>query len=64
MTRFVAVEDMTEDVYDELFAIDAKGPYFTVQKLAPLMRDGSGIVLTTSVSDVKGLATSGAYAAT
>jgi NAD(P)-dependent dehydrogenase (short-subunit alcohol dehydrogenase family) len=64
VTRFVAVEDMTEEVYDELFAINAKGPYFTVQKLAPLMRDGSGIVLTTSVSGVKGLAASSAYAAT
>jgi NAD(P)-dependent dehydrogenase (short-subunit alcohol dehydrogenase family) len=64
VTRFVAVEDMTEEVYDELFAINAKGPYFTVQKLAPLMREGSGIVLTTSVSDVKGLAANSAYAAT
>jgi NAD(P)-dependent dehydrogenase (short-subunit alcohol dehydrogenase family) len=64
VTRFVTVEDMTESVYDELFSINAKGPYFTVQKLAPLMRDGSGIVLTTSVANVKGLAMSSAYAAT
>lgn len=64
VTRFVAVEDMTESVYDELFSINAKGPYFTVQKLAPLMRPGSGIVLTTSVANVKGLAMSSAYAAT
>ncbi len=64
VTRFVAVQDMTEAVYDELFAINAKGPYFTVAKLAPLLRDGAGIVLTTSVSDVKGLAMSSAYAAT
>lgn len=64
MTRFVAVEDTTEDMYDELFAVNAKGPYFTVQKLAPLMRDGSGIVLTTSVADVKGLAANSVYAAT
>jgi NAD(P)-dependent dehydrogenase (short-subunit alcohol dehydrogenase family) len=64
VTSFVAVEDMSEAVYDELFAINAKGPYFTVQKVAPLMRDGSGIVLTTSVANVKGLAMSSAYAAT
>jgi NAD(P)-dependent dehydrogenase (short-subunit alcohol dehydrogenase family) len=64
VARFVAVEDMTEVVYDELFSINAKGPYFTVQKLAPLMRAGSGIVLTTSVANVKGLAMSSAYAAT
>ena len=64
VTRFVTVEDMTESVYDELFSINTKGSYFTVQKLAPLMRDGSGIVLTTSVANVKGLAMSSAYAAT
>jgi NAD(P)-dependent dehydrogenase (short-subunit alcohol dehydrogenase family) len=64
VTRFVSIEDMTEAVYDELFAINAKGPYFTVRKLAPLMRAGSGIVLTTSVANVKGLAMSSAYAAT
>lgn len=53
VTGFAAVDDMTEDVCDELFAINAKGPYFIVQKLAPLMRDGSAIVLTTSVSNVR-----------
>jgi NAD(P)-dependent dehydrogenase (short-subunit alcohol dehydrogenase family) len=31
VTRFVAVEDMTETVHDEVFAINAKGPYFTVR---------------------------------
>jgi NAD(P)-dependent dehydrogenase (short-subunit alcohol dehydrogenase family) len=64
VTRFVSLADMTEAVWDELFAINAKGPYFTVQKLAPLMPDGSAVVLTTSVADVKGLAMSSAYAAT
>lgn len=28
-------ESTTEEVYDELFAINVKGAYFTVQKLAP-----------------------------
>ena len=64
VTRFVAVQDMTEDVYDELFAINAKGSYFTMQKLAPLMRQPSAIVLTTSVADVMGLPLSSGYAAT
>ena len=64
MTRFVAIDDMTETVYDELFSINAKGPYVAVQKLAPLMRDGGGVVLTTSESNVKGLPLNSAYAAT
>src|ERR1017187_9769352 len=41
-TRFAPFEEMTEGAYDELFTVNTKGPYFTVQKLAPLMREGSG----------------------
>ena len=64
VTRFVAFEEMTEDIYDEIAAINAKGPYFTVQRLLPLLRDGSSVVFTTSVADRKGLPLNSAYAAT
>ena len=63
-THFAAFEEMGEDAYDELFAVNAKGPYFTVQKLAPLMRDGGSVVFTTSVVNVKGFPKVSAYAAT
>jgi NAD(P)-dependent dehydrogenase (short-subunit alcohol dehydrogenase family) len=63
VTRFVAFEEMTEDIYDELAAINAKGPYFTVQRLLPLLPDGSSVVFTTSVADRKGLPLNSAYAA-
>ncbi|WP_236792256.1 SDR family oxidoreductase [Amycolatopsis sp. GM8] len=63
VTRSVSFEAMSEQVYDELFAINAKGAYFTVQKFLPLLRDGSGVVLTTSVANVKGMPTVSAYAA-
>ncbi len=63
VTRFVPFESMTEEVYDELLTVNAKGPYFTVQKLAPLMSEGSGVVLTTSVANMKGLPMVSAYAA-
>jgi NAD(P)-dependent dehydrogenase (short-subunit alcohol dehydrogenase family) len=63
VTRFVPFESMSEEVYDELFAINVKGPYFTVQKLAPLLKEGGGVVLTTSVANVLGLPGISAYAA-
>src|SRR5581483_5907307 len=44
LTRFVPFESMTEEVYDEVFAANAKGAYFTVQKLAPVMREGGSVV--------------------
>lgn len=37
LTRFVPFERVDEAVYDEVLAVNAKGPYFTVQKLVPLM---------------------------
>lgn len=63
ITRFVAFEDMSEEMYDEILAVNAKGPYFTVPKLAPLLAPGSGVVLTTSVANVLGIPMISAYAA-
>jgi len=31
----------TEGLYDELFDINAKGVYFTIQKALPLLNDGA-----------------------
>ena len=63
-TRFAPFEETTEGAYDELFAVNAKGPYFTVQKLAPLIREGGGVVFTTSVVNVMGCPMVSADAAT
>jgi len=63
VTRNLPFEQMTADVYEELFAVNAKGPYFTVQRLAPMLAEGSGVVFTTSVANVIGLPLSSVYAA-
>ena len=47
-------ERVTEVTYDRQFDINAKGAYFTVQRLAPLVRDGGSIVFTTSVANEMG----------
>lgn len=44
-------------------AVNVKGPYFTVQKLVPLLAEGGGVVLTTSAANVLGLPMLSAYAA-
>ena len=46
---------VTEAIFDEMFNLNAKGPFFAVQKLAPLINQGGAVVLTTSVANVKGL---------
>lgn len=45
---------VTEQAFDDVFAINTKGPFFTVQKLAPLLTEGSGVVLTTSIANQTG----------
>src|SRR5271169_737749 len=57
------LESMTEAVYDEMFNLNAKGPFFAVQKLAPLINRGGAVVLTTSIANVKGMPGFAAYGA-
>ena len=47
--------NVTEAIYDEMFNLNAKGPFFAVQKFAPLINRGGAVVLTTSIANVKGM---------
>ncbi|MGP3963566.1 SDR family oxidoreductase [Nonomuraea sp. 3N208] len=63
ITVLTPFESTTEEMYDELFAINVKGAFFTVQKLAPLLSGGAGVVLTTSVAGTVGMLDTSVYAA-
>lgn len=56
------VESITEATYDEMFNLNAKGPIFAVQKLAPMINRGGAIVFTTSIANIKGMPANAAYA--
>jgi NAD(P)-dependent dehydrogenase (short-subunit alcohol dehydrogenase family) len=58
---FAPLENTTEAMYDEMFNLNAKGPFFAVQKLAPLINRGGAVVLTTSIANVKGMPMIAAY---
>jgi NAD(P)-dependent dehydrogenase (short-subunit alcohol dehydrogenase family) len=60
---FAPLEHTTETIYDEMFNLNTKGPFFAVQKLAPLMNRGGAVVLTTSIANVKGMPSLAAYGA-
>jgi NAD(P)-dependent dehydrogenase (short-subunit alcohol dehydrogenase family) len=64
VTAFLGLSEVTEQDYDHLFAVNTRGPYFLVQKLAPLLREGGAVVVTTSIANAKGLPGSSVYAAT
>jgi NAD(P)-dependent dehydrogenase (short-subunit alcohol dehydrogenase family) len=62
--KFVPLSATTEGLFDELFDINAKGAYFTIQKALPYLNDGASIILNTSVVDEKGFVNGSVYAAT
>jgi NAD(P)-dependent dehydrogenase (short-subunit alcohol dehydrogenase family) len=62
--KFVPLDQTTEQIYDEMFDINAKGAYFTVQKAVPHLNDGASVILNTSVVSHEGIVNGSAYAAT
>ncbi|MCP5146345.1 MAG: SDR family oxidoreductase [Gammaproteobacteria bacterium] len=61
--RFMPLESVTEQDWDEIQHINLKGPFFAVQKCVPLMGHGGSIVLTSSIGHAKGLPGNSVYAA-
>ncbi|MCI4590823.1 SDR family oxidoreductase [Sphingobium sp. BYY-5] len=55
-------EAVTQEDYDAQFAINARGVFFGVQKIVPLMREGGSIVLTSSIATRKILEGHAVYA--
>ena len=58
---FAPLENTTEATFDEMFNLNAKGPFFAVQKLSPLIKQGGAVVLTTSTANIKGMPMIAAY---
>ncbi|HEX9222090.1 MAG TPA: SDR family oxidoreductase [Candidatus Acidoferrales bacterium] len=63
VAKFAPLMETSEKTYDEIFDIDAKGAYFTIQKAIPHLNDGASIILNTSVADKKGRPGTSAYSA-
>uniref|UniRef100_A0A7S3MEL2 Uncharacterized protein n=1 Tax=Spumella elongata TaxID=89044 RepID=A0A7S3MEL2_9STRA len=61
---FYPFEHTTEEAFDTVFNTNLKGAYFTIQKLLPVLKDGSSIVLNGSNTAHMGVASTSAYAAT
>ncbi len=47
--KFSSLSETTEEVFDSQFNALVKGGYFTVQQLAPIVKEGGAIVFNTSV---------------
>src|SRR5438876_4061942 len=51
---FRLFEEVTEQSFDKVIAVDFKGVYFTIQKALPLLRQGSSVIINASVGARKG----------
>lgn len=56
--------EATPEHFDQLFDINVKGAFFTIQKLLPLLNDGASIVLNASVAGQLGMPGFSVYSAT
>jgi NAD(P)-dependent dehydrogenase (short-subunit alcohol dehydrogenase family) len=55
---------ISEEHFDQTFAVNVKGTLFTVQKALPLMTDGGSIVINGSMVSIKGSPAFSVYSAT
>ena len=56
-------DQVTEAQFDALSAANFKGVFFTIQKALPLLRKGSSVIVTTSISNQMGAPHFSVYAA-
>ena len=64
VAKFKPLENADEAHYDEIFDINTKGAYYSVQKALPHFNDGGSIILNTSVAGSKGTTNASVYSAT
>ena len=64
MAEPASLQSATPEHFDKTFNLNARGTFFSVQKLLPLMQDGGSIVLVSSALSYVGVPNHSAYAAT
>jgi 3-oxoacyl-[acyl-carrier protein] reductase len=64
ISKAATLEETTVQDFDELFAVNVRAPFFLVQQLLPVLRDGSSITLLSSLAAHAAAATIPAYSAT
>ena len=63
IARLTALEQTDEALFDEIFNVNLRGPYFLLKHAAPVLSDGASVILTSSTAAVLGMAGASAYGA-
>ncbi len=64
IAKAVSIEDTTVEDFDALFAVNVRAPFFLVQRLLPILREGSSVIFTSSLAAHAAVGELSAYAAT
>lgn len=64
ITKSVALEELSVEDFNRLFAVNVRAPYFLVQQLLPAMEKDAVVIFVSSVAAHAAVGTIAAYAAT
>ena len=62
--RMLPIEAVDEATFDEHFAVNVKGQYFTLQKILPLLSKGGSVIFNGAIGAHKGIPNWSVYTAT
>jgi 3-oxoacyl-[acyl-carrier protein] reductase len=63
ISKSATIEGTTPEVFDNLFAVNVRAPYFLVQQLLPMLGSGSSVVLLSSLAAHSAVPALSAYSA-
>jgi len=63
VAKFAPIADTPEALYDEVFDINVKGTFFTIQKAIAYLNDGAAIILNTTFFNLTGAPGTSVYSA-
>ncbi len=64
ISKAATIEETTLEDFDALFAVNVRAPYFLVQQLLPILKEGSSVIFTSSLAAHAAVGNLSAYAAT
>ncbi|WP_284947753.1 SDR family NAD(P)-dependent oxidoreductase [Acidisoma cladoniae] len=64
VSKAATIEETTIEDFDTLFAVNVRAPYFLVQQLLPILKEGSSVIFISSLAAHAAVGNLSAYAAT
>jgi 3-oxoacyl-[acyl-carrier protein] reductase len=64
ISKAATIEETTVEDFDALFAVNVRAPYFLLQQLLPILKEGSSVIFTSSLAAHAAVGNLSAYAAT